>query len=203
MIQCRFARFVAMLVGLSLVVPVSRADNFPDYPVRAAGDYTVKAEKGTLVVAVQIVEDPKEQETYFHTKLAPKGFLPLFIVVQNGSTTDSFLFDKTKITIGRAGASGKGPQVNSKAGEITAIGSLAAISMVGALIAMKLMANATHVQQNILKKEIQSKTLSPGESVHGFLYLAVPKNAPRESTQLRVPLAKSGTDETLNLDLVF
>jgi len=200
---CIFAR----VVTLSLIPLSCLADMSPDYPTRQARDCTVSVEKAGFAIGVQPVEDLKEQETYFHTKLAPKGFVPVFIVMQNGSSADSFLFDKTKITYGPAESTVSTPETRSKTGKGIAIASVATLSGVvtpaGMLVAMKLFSNASHVQQNILKKELQSKTLSPGGSAHGFLYVPVLKNVPREKIHLRVPIARAGTDEPLVLDLVF
>jgi len=101
MLSSNSASIAAALVVLSLVQPGYAADKFPDYPVRPAGDYAVKVEKSGLTIGVQPVEDLKEQKTYFNTELTPKGFVPVFVVIQNGSTDDSFLFDKTGVTYGQ------------------------------------------------------------------------------------------------------
>ncbi len=189
-------RIAGMLLVLSLVAPIYADHKFPDYPVRPAGDYIVKAETDSVVVGVEPVEDSKVQKTYFDTDLAAKGFVPVFIVVQNQSSTDSFLFEKSNI--GYTGISSNStPNAGSKVG----VG-MAAVGM-GGLIAMKLITNATHIQQNILKKEVQSKTLSPGTSVHGFLYIHVPKESPRQKIHLQVPITKSDTSQTFVLNLFF
>jgi hypothetical protein len=166
--------------------------------VRPAGEYAVTAERAGLTIGVQPVEDLKDQKTYFNTELTPKGFIPVLIVIQNGSTGDSFLFEKSNL--GYAGVSGDStPTVKSKVGE-----GMAMMSVLGpGLIAIKLIANATEVQENLLKKEVQSKTLSPGASVHGFLYVPVPKKGPREKIHLQVPVTKAGTSETYVLNLLF
>jgi hypothetical protein len=186
-----FGTFVVM----SLAPPVYAAHKFPDYPVRPAGEYTVKTERAGLIVGVEPVEDLKDQKSYFNSELTPKGFIPVFIVIQNGSSGDSFLFEKTNV--GYAGVSSNTPNGGSKAGETMAMVGL------GGLIAMKLIANATEVQQNMLKKEVQSATLSPGTSVHGFLYIPVPKKGPREKIHLQVPITKAGTSETFVLNLIL
>jgi len=84
-----------------------------------------------------------------------------------------------------------------------AIGSLAALSMAGMLVAIKLASNASKVQENVLKKELQSRTLSAGTSTHGFLYVPVPKNAPREKIRLHVPITSASAGETMAMDLIF
>jgi hypothetical protein len=196
-------RIVGILVALSLVPPAYAADKFPDYPARPASDYAIKTEKAGVTIEVQPIEGLKEQKTYFHTELSPKGFVPVFVVIQNESNGDSFLFDKTSITYGPADSSVSTPEARSKAGERIAIVSFAALSVTGALIAIKLISNASWVQENILKKELQSKTLSAGTSTHGFLYVPVLTNTPRQKITLRVPVTRTGTDETFVLELVF
>jgi len=203
MLSSNSASIAAALVVLSLVQPGYAADKFPDYPVRPAGDYAVKVEKSGLTIGVQPVEDLKEQKTYFNTELTPKGFVPVFVVIQNGSTDDSFLFDKTGVTYGPADSSVSTPKTGDKAAQVVAIGSLAALSMAGMLVAIKLASNASKVQENVLKKELQSRTLSAGTSTHGFLYVPVPKNAPREKIRLHVPITSASAGETMAMDLIF
>ena len=188
------------LVALSLVPPVYAASTFPDYPVIRASDYAVSTQTTGLTIGVKTVENLKEQETYFHTELTPKGFVPVFVVIQNGSSGDSFLFDKTKVTYGPADSSASTPKLGSKAGESLVV---AAVPFVGLFAALKIISNVSQVQQNLLKKEVQSTTLSPGTSTHGFLYIPVPKDAPREKLHLRVPITRAGADEAFVLDLVF
>jgi hypothetical protein len=193
-------RILRTLVALSLVPPVYAASTFPDYPVSPASDYSVSTQTAGLTIGLVAVEDLKEQKTYFHTEVAPKGFVPVFVVIQNGSKGDSFLFDKTKVTYGPADSSVSTPKEGSKAGESLAV---AAVPLVGLFFALKLISNASEVQQNFLQKEMQSTTLSPGASAHGFLYIPVPKNAPRQKIHLRVPITRASADETFVLDLVF
>jgi hypothetical protein len=199
---------IAVAVVLALLIPLlpapaHAAEKFKGYPERAASDCAASAEKAGFAIGAQPVEDLKEQQEYFHTKLAPKGFVPVFVVMRNESADDSFLFDKTRVTYGSVDSTVATPLVRSKTGEGVAIASLAAGSMVGAIVAMKLISNASQVQQNILKNEVQSKTLSPTATTHGFLYVPVPKGVARQKIRLRVPVTRAGTDETFVLDLVI
>lgn len=196
-------RIAAISVALLFVQPGYTADKFPDYPVRPAGDYSVKTEKSGLTIGIQPVEDLKEQKTYFHTELSPKGFVPVFVVIQNAADGDSFLFDKRGITYGSADSSPSTPDAHSKAGDKLAVVSMATLSLGGALLAMKLISDASWVQENILKKELQSKTLSAGTSAHGFVYVPVPTNTAREGIVLRIPVTRTGTDESIVLELAF
>lgn len=198
--SCTLSVLLIALSGCAQVSVWAAADKFPDYPVRSARDYAIAAEKAGVSVGIQPLEDLKEQKAYFNTELTPKGFIPVFVVIQNGSSTDSVLFDKTKVAYGLADSNGSSPKVGSRTGEVVMI---AAYGPVGTFVGAKLIANASRVQQNIVTNEIQSKTLSPGASVHGFLYIPVPKKGPRQKMRLRVPVTRAGSDETVILDLLF
>ncbi len=195
MLTTRVLGISAGLVALLLARSAFAGHKFPDYDVRSVDDYPVTAEKGELKIGVQPIEDLKEQKTYFATELTPKGFIPVFVVIQNGSSADSFLFEKSNV--GYAGVSSDPtPQVRSKVGE--------SLVLLGpGLIAMALITNATEIEQNLVKKEIRSATLSPGTSLHGFLYIPAPKKGPRDKIHLQVPITKAGTNETYVLNLFF
>jgi hypothetical protein len=170
--RSRFFR-LSVIFYLGLTCSVFAADKFPDYPVRATASYGIKAERSGVTVAAEPVEDPRDQKTYFDTNLAGKGFLPVLLVIQNASATDSFLFDLSNV--GYAGVSnGGGPDVG-----------------------------LNKIQENISKNRIRSATLSPGSSIHGFVYIPVPKKGPREKIHLQVPIAKSGTNQIFVLNLNF
>ena len=202
-------RSAYMLVALSLMQPIYASEKFPDYPVRPASDYAVTAEQAGVTIGLQPVEDLKEQKTYFDTELTPKGVIPVFIVMQNGSTGDSFLFDKSKVTYGPADASLSTPKMGEKAAKgavVVSTASALAISPAGLVVAIALASKAAHgtqIQESILKKEMQSKTLSPGGSAHGFLYVQVPKKGPREKIHLQIPITKASSEELVVFDLFF
>ena len=189
-----------MVVALSLGSPVCAQNKFPDYPVRQPGDYAITTERAGLSLGIQPVEDLPEQRTYFRTDVATLGIVPVFVVIHNATNGDSFLFDKTKVTYGPADSTVSTPKTGSKAGQALA---LSAIPFVGIWPALRVVSNVSQVQQNLLKKELQSTTLSPGASAHGFLYIPVQKDAPRQKLHLRVPITKAGTDEAIVLDLDF
>jgi hypothetical protein len=175
------------------------ASPFPIYPVRQATDYAVSAQAAPLIIAVEPVDDAKDQRFYFHAEIAPMGFVPVFVVIQNTSSEDSFLFDKMKVTYGDA-AGVSTPKTGLKVGE--SLG-LTAIPFVGMFSALSVVRSASEVQQHVLQQELKSTTLSPGASAHGFLYVPVPKKGARSKIHLRVPVARSGGDAPLVLDLIF
>ena len=181
---------ICTLAVLFLVQPGYSSHHFPDYPVRPAGEYANKVVKAGLIVAVEPVEVPEQQKTYFNSNLSSMGMLPVFIVIQNTSATDTYLFDKSAVGLGDAAEiSGKGTRKTA-----SLLGS-------GGLVDLTLITDVKQVQENLMKKEVRSKTLSPGSSVYGFVYVPVPTDAPRRKMHLQVPLtnAQSGETEVVNL----
>jgi hypothetical protein len=184
-----------------LLLKSAGAAIFPDYPVHRVSDYKTTTSEGGLALAAETVDDLQTQKKYFSTELTPKGFLPVMIVMENRSAADSFVVQKSGIAYGASSLST--PDARSKTGERLGVASLAALSLGGALIAAKLISNASKVQQNIVTRELQSRTLSPGSTAHGFLYVPVPKKAEREPIRLRIPVTRVSTGESLTLELIF
>ena len=199
MLSSNLVRFLCALVSVA-IVPAYGQSTFPDYPAKPAGEYSASTQTAGLTIGAEPVDDVEEQKNYFHTEFSKKGFVPVFLVIQNGSNGDNFLFDKAKVRYGPADNGVSTPKEGSKAGQSLA---LAAIPFVGLFASLKVIQNASEVQQNFVRKELQSTTLSSGASASGFLYIPVPKNTPREKIHLSVPITKAGTDETYVLDLVF
>jgi len=171
------------LMVLCLGFAAGAARNFPSIPFAPQVNIPSPS-RSPVWLLVCNRSKPCEQKTYFGAELTPKGFIPVFVVIQNGSSGDSFLFEKSNV--GYAGVSSdSAPKMQSKVGE--------SLGMLGpGLIAMKLITNATEVQENLLKKEVQSKTLSPGTSVHGFLYIPVPKRASATRSTFRFRSLRPG-----------
>jgi len=188
--RANFVVAICTLAVLYLAEPSFASHHFPDYPVRSPDAYSNKVAKGGLIVAVEPVEDPEQQKTYFNSHLSSKGMLPVFIVIQNNSATDTYLFDSSAVGL-------------ADVVEITSPGARQSRARLGSggLVDLMQITEATEVRENMMKKQLRSKTLSPGSSVHGFVYVPVPVKADRPKTHLQVALtnALSGEVEVLNL----
>jgi hypothetical protein len=192
-------RRVALIAGLCLVwaaSPVSAGTKFESYPDRKASECAAKAEKDGLVVGAQPMDDTRDQKTYFGTNMTEKGYLPVYLVVENQSSADSYLFDKSNVALAGASADAV-KEARSKRGE-----TLAMIG-VGGIFAMHAITKGTEVQENLLKREIQSKTLSPRLSVNGFLYVPIPREGARGGISLQIPLVNARTNEVRVINITI
>jgi hypothetical protein len=193
---CVLTPSVAFLVVLTAVA----AADFPDYPLRAPAECVVNATKDEISIGAQPVEATKDQKTYFNTNLSHLGFVPVFVVIHNGSSEATLLFDKSAVSYESASVLDT-PKAKSKTGEVLG---LAVIPYAGIFAAAKVMKGVSQIQQNLLKKELRSTTLSPGVSTYGFLYIPpVQNDGSIEGLRLRVPLTKSGADQPTVLELDF
>ena len=77
------------------------------------------------------------------------------------------------------------------------------VPLVGAFFAAPFFMRAEGVQQNILRREIQSTTLSPGRATHGFLYIPVPKKRVRDNIRLLIPLTPVDTREPIIISVTL
>lgn len=94
------AMFTKIICLLSLALAVTAADKYADYPVHPAASYAITAADSGLTIGLEAVEDLRDQKIYFDTELTPKGFIPVFLVMENKSKDDSFIFDRSAVTYG-------------------------------------------------------------------------------------------------------
>jgi hypothetical protein len=167
---------------------VSAGTKLETYPDKKASECMAKAQRDGLAVGAQSMDDTRDQKLYFGTNMTEKGYLPVYLVVENNSSADSYLFDKSNVAL--AGTSADAVrEARSKKGETFAMFGI------GGIFAMRAITKGTEVQENLLRREIQSKTLSPGVSVRGFLYVPIPKEGARGGISLQIPLVNTRTDE--------
>jgi len=195
-------RGVCCFVLLAYAVPLYGAQKFPDYPVHQPGDYSISAQQDQVSIGLEPLENVADQITYFHTTLSPKGFLPLFVVVHNGSKLDSLLMDKSNIAYGLDNRNEDGPKENT-AGQKAAFVATSAIPFIGAFVSLGMAESASEVKQNLILRELRSGTLSPGDTTFGFLYIPIPTKGPRPKIHVRFPIEWAGSDKTSVVNLDF
>lgn len=190
--RAKFVAGICALAALLMSQSSYASHHFPEYPVRPAGEYAHKVSKAGLIVAVEPVEDPEQQKKYFNSRLSSKGILPVFIVIQNTSPSQAYLFDRSAVALADIAA------ISGKRERKTA-----SLLNSGGLIDLTLTTDATQVRENLMKKEVRSTTLLPGSSLRGFIYVPVPTDTPRKKMHLQVPLTNLQSSEAEVLNLFF
>lgn len=172
---------------------------FADYPAKSAKECAVSAEDSNVHIGVQAVESHEAQDTYFRAHFAKKGFVPVFVVIENAAA-DSIIFDRTKVRYGAAELATSAPRTDPGFGKMLAV---SAIPFIGGVAGGQMISDASEVRENLLKKEIQSTTLSPGAATRGFLYIPIPKKGPRGKIALRIPITRVSDGNSSDVNLVL
>ena len=180
------------------------AFEFPAYPIQSAAQCNLKLSKGGLRVGFTALDSKEEQKTYLGTHLTRKGWVPVFVVLENESADSSFpvriedvsffSLEETEATSASATASVKSP-----AGKTTTLSS----SLVGLFVRVNMMSGASRIRQNIVKKQLRSLTLSPGKKSSGFLYVPIPDSKSKERGTLKLLIRAQPTDAEQFLEYEF
>ncbi len=176
------------------------AAKFPDYPFKAAKDYPGAITNEGLTVGVKPMADPEEQHQYFGLNFSKNNFLPVLMVVENSSTADSFILNRELIGIyageeeqARSGHSQLG---NSKTARRVELASAVTLSIAASIVASVMMMKAADIKQNLIKKELRSSTLPPGQVCRGFVFVPMPSDPERRAhLRMRVQAMKIGSEQ--------
>lgn len=166
----------------------------PDYPKTTAGSLRNATTQQDLCIAVRAITDKKELEQYFGTDLASLRVLPVYVVAENRSLSTSFLLANDKISMEhketktsmRQGSDAVTGDLSTAANAATAVaGTVGAVAMLGpviispiliplAMVGSQARSDATVIKQNLVSKALETRTISPGKSVNGFVYFNLP-----------------------------
>ena len=197
-----FRKSSAVVLVLTSVCYGGSLRTFPDYPSRPVSACAVSAEQAGFAIGVQPMDDPKEQRAYFHLTLKSRGLLPVYVVILNKSRENSLLVDRSVIQSG-VGDRVPAPSTSPAMTPELAVGSGVMFGLIGLLTALEKTSIVSEIRQNMIEREIQSRTLPPGAAALGFLYIPVPKNGVRERIRLRIFVTAIPAGAALPVDLVF
>lgn len=182
-------RVSAISVCLAFLCACS-STKLPDY-AGSPSPQALTIESNGVAVTLDSFADKARCETYFDLNAPAAGIAIFHVSLANRSPDTAWLLHKDRCKLLLSGADSS--QAGANTSRSTAPGE--AVAITGALLAglgttplLLAIANgqikhATTVQRNFTEKELRDKTLSPGQSVEGFLYFKMPaKNAPFSGT---------------------
>ena len=140
---------------------------------------------------------------FFDINAIANGIAILHVRVANKTTDQTFLVKKEGFHLlnGAGGLTGDGKiERSSPAGQV--VGAVGMGALMG-LVGTAMVSNATEVQRNFTSKEMGDQTLSPGESMEGFIYFAPVKHGEdwTRTAAVKINLAETKTRQFIELNI--
>jgi hypothetical protein len=178
------------------------AERLPDYPMRPLSEYGQTKSQDGVTIAVHPMTDSQETKKYFGMDLLHNDILAVFIAVENGNSTASYIVQKNRISLNE-GTTGKSSKVGDNATanvEGSVIVGAILVFPPAALVTMPFMAkevsNSAEIKRNFASKELHQETISPDKIKSGFVYFLLPHDRPAQTQKILNigmwnPIAKS------------
>ena len=175
--------------------------------------------KENLVIAVHPLTDGDEQVKYFGKDLTSVGIMPILIAASNTNTYRSFVIDEKNITMGIPSKKNSCPRpAKAEAASTTTGESMVAAAAFCLLLlppgivpyvfllpnGSKSIADATVVQNALVENGLYTHTLSPEETVSGFVFFKIPEDQEKsENLIMNVPALELGSFKVYNFEFSF
>jgi hypothetical protein len=185
----------------------------PDYPKTSVTEIGNATTKKDLCIAVRAITDKNDLEHYFGTDLSELRVVPVYVVAENKNMSISFLLSKDRMALKHREAKGSTNRgeytvTGDSTGGAVATGAGAAALVLAPVLALPLLfaggkaiSDATIVKQNMASKSLQTRTVSPGRSIDGFVYFTLPD--PKTSLadwSVSLEVKELGSDLTHNFE---
>jgi hypothetical protein len=191
------------IVSCSLLVSLTGCGTSPtkDYqPASPPMTERTAQESGVEVALDPFVERERTKE-FFHIDALSEGIAILHVRVENRTADQTFLVQKTNFRLlsGEADADliadDKKIKRSTTAGNVVGWAGMGGASI---LLAGGLVSDSTEIQRNFTSKEMGDQSLSPGESMEGFVYFVPVKRGEdwsRDAT-IKIDLIELRTQKT-------
>ena len=167
----------------------------PDYTPKPITHYQYKKKRDGLEVIVQPFTDAQENEKYFGIDFKKMGYIPILLIARNSSTNNSFILKKEQVSIkidnpDENGGVSLNKQLSDQKEELEEAATVAAYMLlpVISMFALNDKLNIKEIERNLLEKEFQTSTVSPGKKAHGFIYFKLPEKLLAAQTPLVVSI---------------
>jgi hypothetical protein len=179
-------------LSLLLILNGCATMQLPEYKTQSLKPYMLSYVEDGLSVAIHPLIKREESEQYFGLDLLAVNVLAVHVVAENRNSLVSFVLSKNQVSLHTEGVlADQNPQrdqlVSESGGQsLTMAG--AAVAGAGVIFTPLLIAalplvfagakqfsDADVIKHNFAVKELQTNTLSPGESAEGFVYFRLPK----------------------------
>lgn len=153
----------------------------PDYEAQPLDHYSNSLVKDGLAISIRPLTDKQEVKKYFGADLLSANIIPVFVLAENRNSSSSFILSKDRISLktsqsGYGSSPGKEKIGSESTAEALGVAGVVLGSLLLGVIAAKFKSDAGAIRRNATIKELQTKTISPGKSIHGFTYFELPNN---------------------------
>lgn len=158
-----------------------------DYPKGTTTSTAKAITLKNLSIATKPITDKDELDNYFGTNLLELGIVPIYVISENKSSEASFVISKDGVLLkSTANDITQGVKTDDQSATGKTLGIVGASSFIltpvgGLFVGLpmiyygsKLKSDAVIIKQNIVKKQLQTRTVSPGKTVDGFVYFQFP-----------------------------
>ena len=212
-----FKKFMSLFLLGWLCTACATTELAPELPLDPVEKYSHHQEKDGLAFAIQPLSDPTQLRKYFGDNLLKKGILPVLIVAQNHNGIETFLVSEDNVSINPGHGQSKGNDKKSErvvssaeAGsaayekdyEGVRLAILAPILLPAAFVDWGPTEHSKSVQHNIMAKALRRKSLSPGQSYSGCIYIKLSTDS-SNSEVITIVLTAEKFKDGESLDFAF
>jgi hypothetical protein len=182
------------------------SERIADYQPSVCPPTERAVQQSGVEVALDSFVETERTKQYFNLDAVAEGIAILHVRVVNKTADRTFLVEKKNFQLFLSGAvegltgNGKKIERSSGAGEtLNAIGGPGLIGIAGA----SMVSQAMEIQRNFAGKELGDQTLSPGQSMEGFVYYSpTPKGANwSQSATVKIYLTETKTRHTIEINV--
>ncbi len=203
------------IVGTIFQWGCAGSSSVPEYSSAAVVNSAVSSrektvEKNGIKASLDPFDDKERCETYFHLNAPAKGIAILHLRVENQSPDTTWILRKEQCKLTLSGTDTSVGTANTQQGTAggaatTIVGAgLGGVSMIFlAQIGGASIQNSTVVQRNFTEKELKDKSLSPGQSVEGFVYYQLPKDSTSFNVTFQLDMTSTKDQQINTIQIPF
>lgn len=181
--------FANLLVLAMAAAAIGCAHQFPEYPAKPASSCSVHVLRDGVTLGIEPMFDRETSEQYFEVDMLGRGILPIYVVVENQTPGRTLLVSREQFAVVGANAAGdKNDVASSTPGAVVAWTGAVALSSVGLMVGLAMVADAENIKTNFDRKAMQSQTVSAGSATSGFVFFRIPPGDPPKQWHLRAAL---------------
>ena len=197
-------QFIIVALCALVLLPTGCGTNpiKPYQPASPSVNERTAQESGVEVALDPFVENERTQK-YFDINAVANGIAILHVSVTNRTTNQTFLVEKNDFQLVRSGAAGGLTGDGKKIERSTAAANAVAWTFSANMLAGGMVSHSTEIQRNFTSKEMGNASLSPGESMEGFIYFTPVSHGEdwTRNTFVKINLTETRTQQVVEFNI--